>query len=277
MTITNGYCTLVELKERIQAARRYTASTISFDSGTKKISDTAKRLKRFQAGMLIDVSGSVAGNNTTFTVATGDVAGEIVVSEAVTTATAGAAVTLTDISDPIDDAVMESVIEAVSRAIDNLTIRKFLTNSIDEVRYFKADDPYHVWTGDLVSITTLETDSNGDGIFDWTWTTSDFLLWPYNAALDGKPYSRIDVASTGSASGGFPISERGVRITGKFGWSAVPGPIKEACLLQAARLFRRKDATFGVMSNNSFGTYLKAIPEMDPDVMLLIRPYRRMS
>lgn len=276
MTITNGYCSLVELKERVQAARRYTAATISFAASTKKIVDTAKRLARFTAGMLIDVSGcAVTANNTTLTVVTGNVAGEIVVDETIYDAAAGQAVTLTDVSDSIDDGVLESVIEAVSRSIDNSALRRFFTTSTDEVRYFKAASPIHVWVGDLVSLTTLETDDDLDGVFETTWTSNDYHLWPYNAALDGQPYAKIEYSAlTGSAVTGFPTHERGVKITGKWGRSAVPGPIKEACLLQSARIFKRKDAVFGVLGNSTFGTF-QEIPKLDPDVELMINPYRR--
>lgn len=274
MTITNGYCTLAELKERVLNARRYTAATISFVASTKKIVDTAKRLKRFQDGMLIDVTGCVVtANNTTVTVVTGNTAGEIVVAESIADAAAGASVSLTDISDPIDDAVMEACIESASRQIDGETCRRFFTTSVDEVRYFTAEEAYHQWTGDLISVTTLETDSDGDGVIDTTWTSLDFNLWPYNAALDGKPYARVDVGAVSSLA--FPTIARGVKITGKFGWSAAPAQVKQACLIQAERLYRRKDAPFGVMGNDAFGTF-KDVPAMDPDVSMLIKPFRRM-
>jgi hypothetical protein len=44
-----------------------------------------------------------------------------------------------------------------------------------------------------------------------------------------------------------------------------PQPIKEACLLLAARLYKRKDAIFGVSGPNEFGQ-LQIIDKFDADV-----------
>lgn len=270
MTISNGYCTLAELKERLQNARRYTAATLAFASSTKKITDTAKRLKRFQDGMLIDISGSLS-NDGTYMIATGDAAGEIVVEEALTTEAAGRTVTITDIADPVDDAALEAVIEGASRAIDGMTLRKFHLNAVDETRYFQADELYELWVDDLVSVTTLMTDSDWDGTAETTWTTAQFELWPPNAALDGEPYCRIDVTQASGLS--WPLKlKRGVKITGKFGYPATPKPIKEACLILAARLFSRKDAVFGTVGS---GEFQKDLAEIDPDVKRLLTPFMR--
>lgn len=71
----------------------YTASTLAFVSATKKITDSANGLASFLTGDYITVSGSVA-NDGTYTIVTGGVAGEIVVTEALTDEGAGASVTL---------------------------------------------------------------------------------------------------------------------------------------------------------------------------------------
>ena len=267
MTITNGYCTLEDLKIEIQNARRYAATTVSFVASTKKIVDSRKRLARFQDEMIIDVSGSLL-NNGTFTIATGNVAGEIVVSETLVDEAAGAPVVILDIADPIDDAVLESKIEAASRAIDVETSKRFYADTVDAVRYFAADDPYELWVDELISVTSIETDLDGDGTFETTLGATDFLLWPYNAALDGGPYCRIDIAP-GSGLSWPQVRGRGVKVTGKYGYPSVPKNIKEACMLWATRFFVRKDAPFGVVGS---GEFQKDLQE-DADVMKLLRPY----
>ena len=71
----------------------YAASTISFDLATKKILDSANGLAKFATGQTIYVTGSLH-NNGTFTIATGGVAAEIVVNEAITDELVGAAVAI---------------------------------------------------------------------------------------------------------------------------------------------------------------------------------------
>jgi hypothetical protein len=71
----------------------YTAATIAFVAGTKKITDSANGLAIFKAGDLIPVTGS-ASNNGVYTVVTGNVAGEIVVAEALADEAAGASVSI---------------------------------------------------------------------------------------------------------------------------------------------------------------------------------------
>lgn len=70
-----------------------TASTLAFVSATKKITDSANGLAVFKTGATIEVSGST-NNDGTYTIVTGGVAAEIVVSEALTDEGAGASVTI---------------------------------------------------------------------------------------------------------------------------------------------------------------------------------------
>jgi hypothetical protein len=71
----------------------YAGATISFDSATKKILDSANGLAMFKTGDTLVLKGATA-NLGPFTVATGNVAGEIVTTEALTTEAAGAYLTI---------------------------------------------------------------------------------------------------------------------------------------------------------------------------------------
>lgn len=94
--IAKGYTTLTtgdySGNTNIEVAH-YAAATISFDSGTKKIADSADGLVTVLTDDTIVVKGST-DNDGTYTVATGGVAGEIVVNEALTDEAAGAYVSL---------------------------------------------------------------------------------------------------------------------------------------------------------------------------------------
>lgn len=177
-----------------------------------------------------------------------------------------------DSGDLTDDAVLEAVIEGVSRFIDDICGRRFYTTTSDETRYYSAEDGSVLDVDDLASLTTLATDHDGDGVYETTWDSDDYVLEPYNAALDGRPYTRIRVAPGGRY--GFPTTRRGVKIVGKFGWSTVPKPVCEAAILLSARLFKRKDAVFGVTGSAEMGQMM-VIPKLDPDVAMLLMGVRR--
>jgi hypothetical protein len=178
--------------------------------------------------------------------------------------------------DITDDTVIENAIEAVSRLIDGKCSRRFWKNTVDETRYFTANYGDLFYTDDIVSITTLKTDETGARSYSRTWAVTDYDLEPYNALLQYpvQPYTSIRVSPMGTLS--FPFDRKAVQIVGVFGWPAVPDTINEACLLQSIRLFKRKDAPFGVTGSAEMG-HLIVIPKLDPDVEMLIAPYRRLS
>lgn len=176
-----------------------------------------------------------------------------------------------NITDATDDTVLASVLDAVSRQIDEHCSRRFYKNSVDETRYYTAESPYLLFVDDLVSVTTLYTDGDGDRTYESTWDTDDYDLEPVNASLTSKPYTTIEVAPRGLYT--FPVDiRRGVKVVGVFGWPSVPNPIKEACLLQSERLFLRKNAPFGVVGNAEMGQ-MQVIPQLDPDVKMLLKPF----
>ncbi len=275
MTLTNCYTTLAELKRRLMQQHTYTAATIGFTTGTKVIADTMKGLKRFQTGDFVKISGSVS-NNGYFTVATGNVAAQIVVSETVATEAAGATVTISSWNDLTDDAILEQDITAASRWIEELCGRRFYRNSADEDRYYRAEDADRLAIDDMTAApTTLVTDADGDRTYETTWAATDYDLFPYNAGLDGVPYTRLETTPAGRYA--FPTDmPRGVKITGKFGYSATTPPaVAEACLILAAQLFKRKDTPQGVSGNAELGV-LRVDKGPDPHALALLRPYMRL-
>lgn len=274
MTITNGYATLQEVRDALFQARSLSASTIGFSSSGNTITDMGGNLARFLQGMIITVSGSAqAGNNRAFTVVTSS-ATALTVTETVTTSAAGSAVTITDTTHTEDDSMIESIVEAVSRLIDRYCRRRFYANGTDEKRYYTADRVCELWTDDIASITTLKTDDNADGTFETTWTAStDYQTWPYNASVNGEPVMRLDVPAWGSKS--FPTHAKGVEIDGKFGYSSTTPPaIKRACIIQTVRLFKRRDAPFGITGAGEFGSVIE-ITDFDPDVKILLMQFQR--
>jgi hypothetical protein len=120
------------------------------------------------------------------------------------------------IPDSRDDARLTSVIESVSRAIDDYCRRHFFV--LMATKYFTADCSERVLVDDLLSITSLKTDSAGNLGYATTWSTSDYVLAPRNALQQSPPapYWQVRVHPTGSYC--FPACwEDGVQIVGKWG------------------------------------------------------------
>lgn len=181
---------------------------------------------------------------------------------------------ITDGSDTTDDSIIEAVIEAVSRQIDNYCGRRFYVTGSDETRYFTAVHSEYLDAGDIVSITNIYADEDGDRTYEKTWTATDFDLLPFNAALDSNPYTQIEITPNGDYA--FPSGPKAVKIVGKWGYPSVPDAINEACLIQSFRIFKRKDAPFGVVGSAEMGQ-LMVISKLDPDVKMLLDPFRKMD
>ena len=137
------------------------------------------------------------------------------------------------ITDTTEDALLELAIEAASRAIDGNTSRNFY-NAGTATRYFTAEDDFVLQTDDIAGTAiTLQTANNADGVYDVTWTTSDYQLEPLNGNSDGIawPYTRI------RAIGNYlwPIlgGEALVKITGVWGWTSTPVAVTQACVIQS--------------------------------------------
>jgi hypothetical protein len=177
--------------------------------------------------------------------------------------------------DTKDDAAIEAVIETVSRSIDNICWQRFFTTTGNETRYFTAE--FREWLRipeRIISVNTLKTDDDGDRTYENTWTNTDYDLMPYNASLDSEPYRWIETTPEGDYS--FPKDvKKGVEISGKFGWSSVPLPVVEACLLASHRLMARRNSPYGVSGAAAVGNLTLTVQKMksDPDIMELLSPY----
>lgn len=170
------------------------------------------------------------------------------------------------------DTAIEKCIEAISRSIDNECGRFFYVESVDSTAYYMARSDKYLLIGDYVSITTLSTDNNGDRSYS-NWDSGDYDLWPYNAALDSRPYSRIDVSPIGTKRF-YPNIAKGVKIIGKRGWPSVPYPIHEACILWFLRAYKRYSTPLGVSAMTALGQLSVKVPPPDPDVYNMISNYQ---
>jgi len=184
-------------------------------------------------------------------------------------------------SDTIDDNVILDILLAVTEWVDEYTDRHFWrdgTTGSEVARTFASNCGFDVAIDDLVpgSLTTLKTDSSGDGVFETTWSASDYQLLPVNRP-SGEPYTSIE------AVGGltFPTRTRRqsranrVEVTGIWGWPTVPRMVKRACLIQANRELKRNVSPEGVAGFGEFGA-IRLSGRLDPDVERNLASRRRL-
>ena len=110
------------------------------------------------------------------------------------------------------DTELRKLLEAASRAADRLTNRRFYAES--GTRYFRGDSRRLFFVDDVLSITSLKSDWDGDGTYEDSLTeNTDYYLHPLNRF----PKSWAEMASLSNYSG-FSTRPRGVEVVGVFGY-----------------------------------------------------------
>ena len=120
-------------------------------------------------------------------------------------------------------------------------------------RVYYPDDLTTITFEDIATTTGLIVafDFSNSGTYANIITSTNYQLEPLNGVMDGTPgwpFYRLHVIQTWPpllwTSIGYPRAS--VQITAQWGWSAVPAPVVEACLMLAEETFKMKDAPFGV-------------------------------
>lgn len=175
------------------------------------------------------------------------------------------------IGDSVDDLELSTAITAASRAIDHFTNRQFGVVAAAEERTYEVEwsRRHGKWKtigmDDLSSTTGLVVTVSGSAVTTYT-------LLPRNASEEGRPYTRMLLRSATASTDNGPKT---VLVEGFWGWSSTPDTVKNACLVQAARFFKRRDSVFGIAGSPEFGSELRLLSKVDPDVESMLRHYRR--
>lgn len=178
------------------------------------------------------------------------------------------------ITDSFDDTLIELATESASRAIDSYCARVFYKSASDETRYYAPRDSYLVEIDDLVSLTSLYTNSDDtQSSYDIQWTSEDYQLEPLNGLRDSQPFPYTQIRAIGDYTFQNLNGEASVKVTGIFGFNAVPIAITQATVIQAARIFKRNDSPLGIISGE-LGT-MRVGYRLDPDVAQLVDTYRK--
>ena len=180
------------------------------------------------------------------------------------------------ITDSTDDTMLENIIEGVSRWIDAYCGRVFYASTTGEVRTYTPISYNLVMTDDISTISTVKLDL-GTRLYGTTLSTSDYDAIPHNASAKSMPIMGLQLTPNSSQSF-YPTVALSVQITGTFGFtSSHPWleNIREACEIQAERIYKRKDSPLGIAGMTGAGE-LKLVQDLDPDVRaMLAPPYRR--
>jgi hypothetical protein len=169
-----------------------------------------------------------------------------------------------------DSEEIDQVVTAVSRTIDDYCGRFFY--SVAGTVTFTADDYLFLPIGDWSSVTSVKTDENNDGTCEVTLTSGTDYRLATNKVVPGWPYTAIQITSFGSHTLPLGVTE-GVEVVGTRGWSSIPAPIVAAALLQSSRVHARRQTPYGVAGSPE-GGIVRLLSRLDPDVELMIRPYR---
>ena len=171
------------------------------------------------------------------------------------------------INDVVDDDLLAAHIEAASRTIVDICHRTFDLADTATARVFHPDNQLVVRTDDIGSLDgfVLKIDENATATFNLTIT--DATAEPLNALAKGTPITKLVAYETY-----FPMDIRPtVQVTARWGWPAVPEPVRSACGILSGRLFKRADSLLGVAGFGDLGAItLRAV---DPDVQRMLAPY----
>lgn len=180
------------------------------------------------------------------------------------------------ISDSIDDTMLESMVEAASRAIDNIAGRRFYLDSTATARLYRGTNPYILTVDDFGSTTglALALDTGGDGTYETTLTYNvDYVVEPFNATAMGKPYTQITLVGGQLLPWVMPNLRPSVQLTAKWGFPSVPDDISQACLILTADMYKRKDSVGGNLGISELGA-IRMSP-LGRDIAAMTRAYRR--
>lgn len=114
-----------------------------------------------------------------------------------------------------DDAALRRALEGVSEQIDEwLGGRTF--QPYTATRVFTARQDLTLDVDDLLSVTSVKFDQDGDRTYEVTLSTADWEAGPVNAPVERRPYQWLDMQPNGSYT--FDRTRRGVQVAGVWGY-----------------------------------------------------------
>ena len=175
------------------------------------------------------------------------------------------------------DSVLSALIDRAESFIDRFCNRPdgFVADTTASARVFEGSGSHVQWIDECVEVTKVEVkDSYTDTDYD-TWETADY--WPATGDPEQPDYNNtpytflvVNLDSDGSESI-FPAGQRVVRVTARWGFAeSVPDAIKQACITQVARWWKRGQSGFADQAGNPEFGELSYTKELDPDIKSIL-------
>ncbi|MGW1796946.1 phage gp6-like head-tail connector protein [Streptomyces sp. NPDC001984] len=177
-------------------------------------------------------------------------------------------------ADTSRDVLLNQALSTASRGIDRTCGRRFYLDASPVQRIYnphrritREQDGELLLIDDIGSVAGLVVET-GSVSGPWSSVTG-YETFPDNALADGRPIIGL-LRPNGIWTWQVSSTTR-IRVTARFGWPAVPDEIAQATLIQATRLYKRKDSPEGIIGSAEWG--VRNLSRRDPDVWNLIEPY----
>lgn len=177
-----------------------------------------------------------------------------------------------------NDLNIAMALDSACSAIDRHCGRTFVKSTTASARTFAALSPFSALVDDFWSTSGLviKTDDDDDGVYETTWSTSDYDLRPANGGtamgITGSPW--WEIVAVGDRT--FPVStlRLPIEMTAKWGWSSVPEPVVLSTLNLTGTLRKLRDVPLGLAGFQDFGG-VRVPVDVFRQVTGLLVPYRR--
>jgi hypothetical protein len=200
------------------------------------------------------------------------------------------------------DAALNLIIDGVSRAIDQHCNRPdgFVAAAAGTARYYVGSGGHVQFIDECVAVSAVavkdSVSDDEDGYTAWTvgtvGTTTSADVFPASGSERfpnwmRTPYTMLVIGANGdysvftggeySGRAGFSRDRSSVRgvptveVTARWGYAAtVPAGIRQACITESARLFKRGEAAWAdALTQNEFGV-LRYVQEFDPVTRIML-------
>lgn len=184
------------------------------------------------------------------------------------------------LSDLANTELLDDVVTAVSRLIDQACQRTFWQTPADTARLFPTTSSNVLEFGafnDAADITEVAVDRDGDGVFEEVISATDYVLEPVerSAAPETRPITSVRLLNNACWPGVGGGRTHLIQLTGTWGWPDVPAMVKQACRLQTARVLKRQESSLGVAGFGEFGVI--RVSRIDPDIDSMLQPYKLLA
>lgn len=193
------------------------------------------------------------------------------------------------------DAVLTALIAAAQQNVNDFCNRPdgFEALTVATARTYSGSGKTYQWIDECIDVTAIAVKESVTDATYTAWALTDIIKArgdPKEPDFNRLPYTLLIIDPTGTQSiftggkysnlSGFApdidakVTSRGVptvRVTAKWGYSGTPPtPVKEACLIEAVRLFKRYESGMSdTLSNNELGQ-LMYTKEIDPEAKLML-------